>query len=81
MIGVISDTHGLLRPAAIEALRGVEHILHAGDVGDASILDSLRNLAPVTAIRGNIDGGGPCSHLPATEVVALHGHTFYMLHD
>jgi uncharacterized protein len=81
MIGVISDTHGLLRPAAIEALRGVEHILHAGDVGDPSILDSLRNVAPVTAIRGNIDVGGPCSHLPATEVVTLHGHTFYMLHD
>jgi putative phosphoesterase len=81
MIGVISDTHGLLRPAALEALRGVEHILHAGDVGDASILDSLRNVAPVTAIRGNIDVGGPCSHLPATEVVTLHGHTFYMLHD
>src|ERR1700748_1462836 len=81
MIGVISDTHGLLRPAAIETLRGVEHILHAGDVGDASILDALRNVAPVTAIRGNIDVGGPCSHLPATEVVTLQGHTFYMLHD
>jgi putative phosphoesterase len=81
MIGVISDTHGLLRPAAIEALRGVEHILHAGDVGDPSILDSLRSVAPVTAIRGNIDVSGPCSHLPATEVVTLHGHTFYMLHD
>jgi putative phosphoesterase len=81
MIGVISDTHGLLRPAAIEALRGVEHILHAGDVGDASILDALRSVAPVTAIRGNIDVGGPCSHLPATEVVTLQGHTFYMLHD
>jgi uncharacterized protein len=81
MIGVISDTHGLLRPAAIEALRGVEHILHAGDVGDPSILDSLRNVAPVTAISGNIDVGGPCSHLPPTEVVTLHGHTFYMLHD
>jgi hypothetical protein len=81
MIGVISDTHGLLRPAAVEALRGVEHILHAGDVGDASILDSLRNVAPVTAIRGNIDVDGPCSHLPATEVVTLNGHIFYMLHD
>jgi putative phosphoesterase len=81
MIGVISDTHGLLRPDAIEALRGAEHILHAGDVGDPSILDSLRNVAPVTAIRGNIDVGGPCSHLPATEVVTLNGHTFYMLHD
>ena len=52
-----------------------------GDVGDASILDSLRNVAPVTAISGNIDVGGPCSHLPATEVMTLHGHTFYMLHD
>jgi putative phosphoesterase len=81
MIGVISDTHGLLRPAAIDALRGVEHILHAGDVGDASILNALRNVAPVTAVRGNIDVGGPCSHLPPTEVVTLQGHTFYMLHD
>jgi hypothetical protein len=81
MIGVISDTHGLLRPEAMEALRGVEHILHAGDVGDPSILDSLRSVAPVTAIRGNIDVDGPCSQLPATEVITLHGHTFYMLHD
>jgi putative phosphoesterase len=81
MIGVISDTHGLLRPEAMEALRGVEHILHAGDVGDPTILDSLRELAPVTAISGNVDVGGPCSRLPATEVITLHGHTFYMLHD
>jgi len=80
-IGVISDTHGLLRPAAIEALRGVEHILHAGDVGDPAILDALRSLAPVTAIRGNIDVGGPCADLPATEVITLDGHTFYLLHD
>jgi putative phosphoesterase len=81
MIGVISDTHGLLRPEAIAALRGVEHILHAGDVGDPLILEKLRELAPVTAIGGNIDVLGPCSYLPATEVVTLHGHTFYMLHD
>jgi putative phosphoesterase len=81
MIGVISDTHGLLRPEALQALRGVEHILHAGDVGDPGILDLLRELAPVTAISGNIDVEGPCSHLSATEVVTLHGHTFYMLHD
>jgi uncharacterized protein len=81
LIGVISDTHGLLRPEAIEALRGVNHILHAGDVGDPLILDSLRELAPVTAISGNIDAFGPCSDLPATEVVTLHGHIFYMLHD
>jgi uncharacterized protein len=81
MIGVISDTHNLLRPEAIEALRGVDHILHAGDVGDPSILEALRSLAPVTAIRGNIDEYGPCGHLPASEVITLQGHTFYMLHD
>jgi hypothetical protein len=80
-IGIISDTHGLLRPAAIEALRGVEHILHAGDVGDPAILEALRKLAPVTAISGNIDVGGACAYLPATEVITLEGHTFYMLHD
>jgi len=81
MIGVISDTHGLLRPEAVAALQGVEHILHAGDVGDPAILDSLRAIAPVTAIRGNIDVHGPCSYLPETEVVSLHGHSFYLLHD
>ena len=81
MIGVISDTHGLLRPEAIEALRGVEHILHAGDVGDPAILDALRSLAPVTAIGGNIDVHGSCSLLPETEVVTLQGHTLYLLHD
>ena len=81
VIGVISDTHGLLRPEAIEALRGVDHILHAGDVGDPLILNSLRELAPVTAISGNIDAQGPCSYLPATELVTLHGRSFYMLHD
>jgi uncharacterized protein len=80
-IGIISDTHGLLRPEAMEALRGVDHILHAGDVGDPAILDTLRSLAPVTAISGNIDVEGACAHLPATEVITLHGHTFYMLHD
>ena len=58
VIGVISDTHGLLRPEALAALRGVEHILHAGDVGDIGILDTLREIAPVTAIRGNVDAVG-----------------------
>jgi putative phosphoesterase len=81
MIGVISDTHGLLRQEAINALRGVDHILHAGDVGDPAILEALRSVAPVTAIRGNIDEHGPCGHLPATEVITLDGHTFYMLHN
>ncbi len=80
-IGVISDTHGLLRPQAIKALQGAEHILHAGDVGDPAILDALRAIAPVTAIRGNIDEGGPCSHLPPTELATLGGRNIYMLHD
>jgi putative phosphoesterase len=81
IVGVISDTHGLLREEAIAALAGVEHILHAGDVGDAAILDVLRESAPVTAIRGNVDGYGPCSLLPETEVVTLGGAVFYLLHD
>jgi putative phosphoesterase len=81
MIGVISDTHGLLREEAVTALAGMHHILHAGDVGDEGILDVLRGIAPLTAIRGNIDGYGPCSLLPETEVVAFGDVTFYMLHD
>ncbi len=80
-VGVISDTHGLLRPDAVKALAGVDHVLHAGDVGDAGILDELRKIAQVTAIRGNIDQDGPCAELPATEMVELGGVTFYMLHD
>jgi putative phosphoesterase len=81
LIGVISDTHGLLRPEAVAALRGVDHILHAGDVGDATILNELRALAPVTAIRGNIDRSGLCAKLPAIEIVELAGQSLYMLHD
>ncbi len=80
-IGVVSDTHGLLRPEAIGALQGVDHILHAGDVGDAEILDRLRRIAPVTAIRGNVDASGPCAELPATEVVELGGSIFYLVHS
>lgn len=81
LVGVISDTHGLLRAEAIAALRGVDHILHAGDVGDPAILDALRAIAPLTAIRGNVDTFGPCARLPATELSELGGHTVYMLHD
>ncbi|MGI4826821.1 MAG: metallophosphoesterase family protein [Janthinobacterium lividum] len=79
-IGVISDTHGLLRREALAALQGVEHILHAGDVGDAIILNQLQAIAPVTAIRGNIDCSGPCAALPATEAVELDGSLFYLVH-
>ena len=80
-IGVISDTHGLLRPEALTALSGIDHILHAGDVGDPDILDALRKIAPVTAIRGNIDTHGPCADLPPTEAVELYGHLFYLIHS
>lgn len=81
LIGVISDTHGLMRPEALAALRGVEHILHAGDVGDIAIVDALREIAPVTAIRGNVDVGGACAELPATDVVELGGRLFYLVHS
>jgi putative phosphoesterase len=80
-IGVVSDTHGLLRPEVIPALKGVERILHLGDVGDAAILKELEEVAPVTAIRGNIDRSGPCSRLPETEVTLIGGRYVYMLHD
>jgi putative phosphoesterase len=80
-IGVVSDTHGLLRPEAVAALAGVAHILHAGDVGDPAILDALAAIAPLTAIRGNIDRAGRCAALPPTEIVELGGSTIYMLHS
>lgn len=80
-VGVISDTHGLMRAEAFQALQGAQHILHAGDVGDPHILTQLQQIAPVTAIRGNIDEGGACGHLPATELIDLGGHSLYMLHD
>ena len=79
-IGILSDTHGLLRPEALAALEGADHILHAGDVGDAKILHRLSAIAPVTAIRGNIDHVGPCADLPATAAIELDSAFFYMLH-
>ena len=81
LIGVLSDTHGLLRPEVLPLLQGSDHILHLGDVGDPEILGTLAKLAPVTAIRGNIDTQGPCARLPETEVVTLDGFDFYLLHD
>jgi hypothetical protein len=80
-IGVVSDTHGLLRPEVAPALEGVERILHLGDVGKASILDELGKIAPVTAIRGNVDREGACGNLPETDVVLIENRYIYMLHD
>ena len=80
-IGVISDTHGLLRPEVPPLLAGVESILHLGDVGDAKILTTLKKIAPVTAVRGNIDREGPCARLPETEVLLIEGGYIYLLHD
>jgi len=80
LIGVISDTHGLLRPEAVEALRGSERIIHAGDVGDPRILDALEAIAPVAAVRGNIDTGTWASKLPKTKVLEVGGISIYVLH-
>jgi putative phosphoesterase len=79
-IGVISDTHGLLRPEAAAALSDCAHILHAGDVGDDAILKTLRTIAPLTVIRGNVDTTGLCAALPATDAVELAGKLFYLVH-
>ncbi len=80
-IGVISDTHGLLRPEVAPALAGVDMILHCGDVGNFFILEELGKIAPITAIRGNIDREGKCAQLPETEVAVAEGRYIYMLHD
>jgi putative phosphoesterase len=81
LIGVISDTHGLLRPEAIAALQGSHHIIHAGDVGAAEILKKLAIIAPVSAIRGNIDKDTWARRLRQTEVVEIAGISIYVLHD
>ena len=80
-VGVISDTHGLLRPEALDALRGSAHIIHAGDVGDPSILERLAAIAPLTAVRGNVDTAAWAERLPLAEAVELGGHLFYVLHQ
>ena len=79
-IGVISDTHGLLRPEAVQALRGVGHILHAGDIGAAAVLAELRKIAPVTAVRGNVDRTAWARSLPEKEVFQVECVSIYMLH-
>ena len=80
-LGVISDTHGLVRPEAVAALAGVERIVHAGDIGNPEVLDALARVAPVTAVRGNNDRGGWASDIPETEVVEVGGVSLYVLHD
>ncbi len=80
LVGVLSDTHGLLRPEVLAVLAGVGHILHIGDVGDEAILLALGQIAPVTAIRGNVDRHGACAALPATEMVTVEAKTFYLVH-
>ncbi len=80
-IGVISDTHGLLRPEALEALHGSERIIHAGDVGDPEILDQLATIAPVTAVRGNIDKGAWARKLPETDVLEIGEISIYVMHN
>jgi putative phosphoesterase len=79
-LGVIADTHGLLRPEVFEVFRDVDHILHAGDVGRPEILDELRAIAPVTAVYGNTDGWDLRSRLPAVATVELDGFTIVVTH-
>src|SRR5690348_17262624 len=81
MVGLISDTHGLIRPEALEALRGSRLIIHAGDVGNEEVIVALRAIAPVVAVRGNIDKSGWPATLPTTEVVGVGGLSIYVLHD
>jgi putative phosphoesterase len=81
IVGLISDTHGLLRPEAMRALAGADLIIHAGDVGDPGILNALRAVAPVVAVRGNVDTGAWASALPATAVAEAGGTLIYVLHD
>jgi len=81
LIGVISDTHGLLRPEALDVLRGSDMVIHAGDVGSAAIIEELRRIAPVSAVRGNIDTDAWADGLPMTEIVDVGERTFFVLHQ
>ncbi len=80
-LGVISDTHGLVRPEAVAALRGCDLLIHAGDVGKADVLRELPELAPLVAVRGNVDTGTWAEALPTTEVVEVDEQLVYVLHD
>jgi putative phosphoesterase len=80
-IGVISDTHGLLRPQALAALRDCDRIIHAGDIGDPEILAALAGIAPVTAIRGNVDREPWARKIPPTNVLEVENISIYILHN
>jgi putative phosphoesterase len=80
-VGVISDTHGLLRPQAVAALRGANMIIHAGDVGNPDVIKALEDVAPTFAVRGNIDKGTWAADLPMTELVEVGEQVFYVLHE
>ena len=80
-IGIISDTDGLLRPEAERRLAGVDHIVHAGDIGRPEIVGALRRIAPVTAVRGNVDRDEWAREFPETRLVSLRGKSVYVLHD
>jgi uncharacterized protein len=80
-VGIISDTHGLLRPEALRVLAPADHIIHGGDIGDPEIIPALRRIAPVTAIKGNVDTGAWSTRFAETEFVTLGGRRFYVLHD
>ena len=80
-VSLLSDTHGLLRPEAMEFVRASDHIVHAGDIGDAGVLDALRRVAPVTAVRGNNDFGPWAEKIAETELVKICGVSIYVLHD
>jgi uncharacterized protein len=81
LVGVISDTHGLLRPEAVAALHGCDLIIHAGDVGNDKVLEGLRGVAPTFAIQGNIDTGTWAARLPTTDIVEIGTRSFYVLHN
>jgi len=81
VIGVIADTHGMVRAEALEALGDSDHIIHAGDVGSPDVLDALRTICPVSAIRGNNDSGDWASELSRSEIVEVDGVRLYVIHD
>jgi putative phosphoesterase len=81
IVGLISDTHGLIRPEALDALRDSDLIIHCGDIGNPAVLDTLRRIAPVRAVRGNNDTGAWAHGLPQSDVVEIGSHRIYVLHN